>query len=378
MIAAHRPTLILTIGLCLWLSGCASESFTVWPGFSDYFTRYPPAQQSPAPAQQALLEKYRPRIFKYKDQQGPIDFYRQYIANGTLQAQGKHIASDVTPQLLNKYVNDPTALFSYNGSPLISAPATVYGRVDYDSLNYHSNTYELQFLTYNLVFPASGMINGLGMLATAGLGIAGNLTDWHQLDHYVGLSVVLHQQQPVAIMLQQHNYQTTYVVGSELELPTDNRVMVDIALRSNELYLHQPQKAEHPAVSFISAKNIEFMISGDNKPMMAGFDTTNGNTEVQYTLQYLSPADAFYQFKGQLGKSRLLPGRDGPPGADYLTLPGLMPRAIRLAAGYRTDSLAHETDKISALFNDASFSINEDALERYIHDFVVAAGLTNR
>lgn len=367
---------IVLAGLSVWLAGCAGESFTGWPGFTEHFTRYPPAQQPPDDIGRSLLMQYRPRIYKSTDQQGPIDFYSQYIANGTLEVQGKHITNNVTPALLNQYAEDPAALFTYHGKPEINAPATVYARVDNDTLSYQGENFDLVFLTYNLVFPASGMINGMGLLATVGLSIVGNLTDWHQLDHYVGLSVVLYQKKPIAVMLQQHNYQTTYLVGTDLDWPADNRVAVDIALRSNELYLHKKEPTQHPAVSFITAKNITFMMSGERKPLMAGFDTTHGENEVDYTLQYLSPADAFYQFKGQLGKSRLLPGRDGPPGADYVTLPGLMPRATRLAAGYRTESLKNESEKISALFNEASFTINETALQHYIRDFVTNAQLS--
>ena len=201
------------------------------------------------------------------------------------------------------------------------------------------------------------------------------IRDRHQLDHYVGLSVVLLEQKPVAIMLQQHNYQTTYIVGREIQLPKDNRVAVDIALRSNELYLHREGRQQHPAVSFVSAKNIEFIATGQNKPMMAGYDTTDGEIEVDYELQLLPQTDAFYQFKGHLGKFRLLPGRDGPPGADYVTLPGLMPRAIRMVSGYRTDSVQAEIEKSKAMFNEETFTINTAALEAYKHDFLIAAGL---
>ncbi len=366
------PTLLLLGFLC---AGCASESFALRPGFTEYFNQYPPEQQQPDKSAQALLQKYRPRIYKAQGQQGPVDFYRQYISSGILEVQGKRLSTDVTAQQLNQYRDNPDAMFQYTGKSMVDADATVYARIDTDTLTYQGKSFDFQFLTYNLVFPTSGLIEGMGLLSSVGLEIIGNLTDWHQLDHYVGLSVVLMEQRPLALMLQQHNYQTTYLFGTDLQLPDDNRVAVDIAMRSNELYLHSEAEQRHPAVSFVSAKNLEFIKTGRNKPVMAGYDITRGEYEIDYTLQTLPQTDAFYQFKGHLGKLRLLPGRDGPPGADYVTLPGLMPRAIRLVSGYRPGSVERESAKSRAMFNEETFSINIEALDAFKQDFLEAAGL---
>ena len=40
------------------------------------------------------------------------------------------------------------------------------------------------------------------------------------------------------------------------------------------------------------------------------------------------------RFKGFLGELRMLPGRDGPPGADYNTLPELKPMPLQMLSGY--------------------------------------------
>ena len=53
-----------------------------------------------------------------------------------------------------------------------------------------------------------------------------------------------------------------------------------------------------------------------------------------YQLGFLPPDDAFYAFAGYLGERRLLPGRDGPPGADYNTLTALKPLYRQWVAGY--------------------------------------------
>ena len=55
---------------------------------------------------------------------------------------------------------------------------------------------------------------------------------------------------------------------------------------------------------------------------------------MQYVLEFLPPDDAFYVFEGRLGEPRRLPGRDGPPGAIYNTLPALHPPEAALPAFY--------------------------------------------
>ncbi len=358
------------------IAGCAgSESFTTWPGFTQYFERYPPNTELPDSEQFALLEKYKPRVFVGDQQQGPVDFYQQYIANGSLRVNGKKIDGPITQKVLNSVIDNADAMFKYHGSANPGGSAVIYARYDQDTLSFKGTNYPLTFLTYNMVFPTSGMLQGLGAINSAALAIAGNLTDWHQLDHYVGLSIALYRDRAVAVMLQQHNYQTTYIFGHNIKLPEDHRIAVDIAMRSNELYLHNPDRVEHPALSFTTADNIEFLLTGNNKPFMAGFDITHGQRELNYRLTALPQTDAFYQFKGHLGKSRLLPGRDGPPGADYVTLPGLMPRAARMVAGFRTSSHEKESAKIAALIDMESFSVNTQALDAYSEDFLKAASM---
>ena len=140
-------------------------------------------------------------------------------------------------------------------------------------------------------------------------------------------------------------------------------------MRSNELYPHSEKRVQHPAVSFLTPKNLEFIMRGNNKPMMAGFDITHGEEELSYELEFLPQTDAFYQFKGSLGKNRLLPGRSGPPGADYATLPGLMPRHIRLMTGYRTGSPEQEIDLFTQLFDRDNFAIRPQAIDAYKNRF---------
>lgn len=376
--------LITAVTYLLFVCSCAAdtESFANRPGFPEYYKKYSPDQSIPNKAQQQLLEKFRPRIYRAIEnngivQQGPIDFYKHYIAKGKLVVEDETISQQVTAEILNRYRDNPQAKFIYNGTYRNGGDAVVYARFDTDTLEYNGRSYTLDFLSYNLVFPASGLISGLGVLPSIGLTIAGSLNDWHQLDHYVGLSIALYKGKPIAVTLQQHNYQTSYVFNQQLALPDDYRVQVDIAMRSNELYLHNKKESRHPAVSFLSEKNIAFLKTGNNKPFIAGFDITRGDQEIDYQLAYLPQTDAFYQFKGHLGKSRLLPGRDGPPGADYVTLPDLMPRALRLVTGYRPGNVEHERKKIANLLDFNTFSVKPGGIEPYIRDFGAAIAELN-
>jgi len=256
-----------------------------------------------------------------------------------LFVDNKKLDTPTTQTLLNQHRENPKALFKYRGDYHQKGASLVYARIDYENTRYQDEPYEFTFLTYNLVFPVSGILQGLGKIQSAGLGIAGNLNDWHQLDHYVNVSVALLNRQAIAMTLQQHNYQTTYMLDTQ-----SPDISVDIAMRSD---------------------NLEFIISGANKPMMAGFDITHGQQEIDYELEFLPQTDAFYQFKGSLGKKRLLPGRSGPPGADYATLPGLMPRHIRLVTGYRTESVQEEIDLFTRLFDRDNFAIRPNAIDAY-------------
>jgi len=369
---------IITI-LCFFISACSQKEtlFSEFPGFDTYLAKNKPSDALPTVSEQRLLEQYRPRVFLAKGQTRFIDFYDDYIANGELYNNDKLVSKAVTPALLNQYKDSFTAEFRYDTQSGKSSP-TIYGRVDYDTLEYKQQQYPMAFLSYNLPFAHSGLLKGLPMWQRALMGVAGDNTDWHQLDHYVGVTIALYKQTPVAVMLQQHNYQTTWLFDNSgkadgqtsVALPADSRISVDVAMQSNELYLHAAERIEHPSVSFVGEDNIEFIKTGKNQPTMAGWDVTHGQQEQAYTLKFLPTSDAFYTFKGRLGEKRSLPGRDGPPGAQYVTLPDLMPHALRLVVAYRASSVADEKAKLAGLFSEEKFAIKKAGLERYKQDFI--------
>lgn len=376
---------------CLVLSACSQNEtqFSEFPGFATYLENFPPTDTLPSAKEKALLQQYRPRVFMAEGQTRFLDFYADYIAHGELYDKGQLVSKAVTPQLLNQYKDSFQAEFRHKPHSQKSSP-TIYGRVDYDTLKYQDQQFPLTFLSYNLAFAHSGLLKGLASWQRVLMGIVGDNSDWHQLDHYVGMSVALYADKPVAVLLQQHNYQTVWLLDTKaknselasqsvsdsiIALPQDNRISVDVAMQSNELYLHSPELVKHPSVSFIGEENLEFIKTGKNMPTMAGFDITHGQQEQEYTLKFLPTSDAFYTFKGRLGEKRGMPGRDGPPGAQYVTLPSLLPWSNRFVTGFRPGTVAEETAKIATLFAGEKFEIEDSALDQYRQDFIDAMTL---
>jgi len=136
--------------------------------------------------------------------------------------------------------------------------------------------------------------------------------------------VLNENQRPIALLLQQHNYQRSYLFGCDLEWPADDRVGIVSATGSNELYPYQRGENRQRSVPFMSEKGARYLVTGEKAPMMSADDITRPDREITYALEWLPPSDAFYSFEGFLGAKRLLPGREGPPGADFKTLPSLM------------------------------------------------------
>lgn len=358
----NRIRIKFLLPLLMILSACANgeQSFSQFPGFLEFFQKNAPRNQPATVAEQAILTKHKPQFFIANDQATPIDFYRDYIGNGKLLVSGKMVSNDVTPALLNQHKEKINAQFQYAGKSRITSMPTVYARIDYEQVEHQGTTHDFTFLSYNLVYPVSGILDGLSIAPKIGLSIVGNLDDWHQLDHYMCVTIAVLNDKPVAYTLQQHNYHTSYFVKNQTD-----PIAIDVAIRSNELYPHSKDKTKHPAVSFTTTDNIEFLITGKNKPLMSGYDITHGENPLHYNLGFLAPSDAFYQFKGTLGKKRLLPGRSGPPGADYATLPGLMPRAARLFTGYRSADVATEAALLSNLIDRKGFTVKVDAIQPY-------------
>ena len=194
---------------------------------------------------------------------------------------------------------------------------------------------EFTFLTYHAVFRHSGLAAGTSGWQTLLANLFGDLDDWHQLDHYTAVTLILDDSNtPVAMLLQQHNGQRTYLFGESYMLPPDGRPEVDVAIRSNEFYPHEMGRRRHKVVRFPGPDEMKYLIGLTDQPMFSADDITDPQGEAPYELRFLPPDDAFYTFKGYLGERRSMPGRDGPPGADYNTLPFLKPWGRQMLIGY--------------------------------------------
>lgn len=358
----------------IFFYACGSDDFqfSQLPEFKEYYKKYPPRETEPTVEEKNLLHRFRPRFFLADGQEPFIDFYQDYITYGYLVGEkGRIISSNVDRTLLNKHKNDPDIVFIHTYKHSQTTPV-VYGRVDYDRLKVDSqSTIELTFLTYNIVFRRSGLPAGLSPWKKSLLGWIGSVKDWHQLDHYVSVTLALNRQsQPVAATMQQHNYQTTYIFAKGIHLPPDGRIKLDVALYSNEMYPHSKKRTEHRAVQFLNSESVYYLITGDKKPLLAGNDITQGTNDIEYRLEFLPPDDAFYLFQGKLGESRILPGRDGPPGADYNTIPALKPKATALVTFYRREGDMEFIELLKKWKSSVKSGPGPKILERYTKRFI--------
>lgn len=333
------------LALLLLQTGCSSQTynFSQYPGFAEWYAANPPSSSLPAPDQKALLERYKPRIFLPDSHEGPIDFYLDYIAHGRLEDNNGQLISNALDQTeLNRHKTDPDVVFSHH-RPEKTPDAKIYGRITEERVDWPScNAPQmLTFLTYHLVFRSSGLPAGVPGWQAAGLGVIADLDDWHQLDHYTAMTLTLSPGQPealrpIAVTFQQHNYQRSYLLSENsgpdrLAMPADGRLSIDVAIRSNELYPHEPDRTSRRAVSFLDPKGAAYMVADGPAPWLAANDITDPANEIDPPLDFLPPDDAFYIFQGWLGERRRLPGREGPPGADYNTLPSMKPFSHQMA-----------------------------------------------
>ena len=347
------------------LAGCSrpAVNFSQEPGFAAWYAAHPPSSTLPGAADQALLRRYQPRIFVAEGEDGPISFYDDYIAEGTLaHGDGRPISRHVTRAILNGHKAEPDVVFIHHSTGQAPRPL-VLGRVDRETVLLPvRGALPFTFLTYNVVFRASGLPAGMPGWMRWTLGLIADPKDWHQLDHYTAVCLALTPDRagslvPVAATFQEHNYQRTYLLGAtggpgRLALPADGRLAADAARQSNELYPHVSGRHVHRAVPFMTPSTGSYLVMGRHRPWLSADDITEPAREVETGLGFLPPADAFYVFQGWLGARRLLPGRSGPPGADYNTLPAFKAKATQMMLAYWHEDDPGYLDLLQALFRN--------------------------
>lgn len=229
----------------------------------------------------------------------------------------------------------------------------MYGRLYHESValtdaDGATSSRRWTFLKYNIVFARSGLPAGLPWVYDQALRLIRlDPEDWHQLDNFCAIHIVLDETEaPIAVLLAQHNHHRTYLIGCDLTLPADERMVFAAAQRSNELYLDRGEKAPVRHRTIPWAKYLEYLLSGKRGPWFTADDISYGRAaggeEVAYELAFLEPCDPFYTSRCMLGQYRpflgLEIGRNGPPGADYYTLPELLPLGALLTASYLRDN----------------------------------------
>ena len=216
------------------------------------------------------MKRFRPILFVADGAEGPINFYEDYIAQGVLYGGDGSIVSDqVTSEILNTHKQDPGARFIHRDLGLGPTPLA-YGRVDREPFN---GLGQVTFLTYHFVFRLSGLPEAVSGAARFSLAVLGDLEDWHQLDHYTAVTLVLDPSaRPIALVLQQHNYLRSYILGLDLEFPEEGAIQIDAAIGSNELYPHVPGRTTRRAVSFFSPEGAHYLVTGRDPPFLAADD----------------------------------------------------------------------------------------------------------
>lgn len=364
---AHRPHaerihagLHKAVLLCLIALGACTPretNFSQVAGFAAYFAQNPPAQTAASPTDQALLARFAPRFMVPPGHAGLIGFYEDYVSSGRLvDGDGRIIARDPTRAELNAVRDDPRVTFIHE--PRDAAPSpVVLARIEHVP-GPAANASGWTFMTYSAVFRVSGLPAAMPWFEESALGAIADLEDWHQLDHYTATTIILDEtRRPVAVSMQQHNGRRTYLAGRDIPLPPDDRFVVDVAIRSNELYAHQAGRVVRRAVPMQTPDAMRYLVTGKSPPLLSANDITQPEREATYRLDFLPPNDAFYGFKGFLGERRRLPGRSGPPGADYNIWPAAKGPVTEMLAGYWREDDRETLAAISVAEREAVFAL---------------------
>lgn len=396
-------TLIFSFDLALGEEQETYRSFADYPGFTEvYGDRCGSSSPAKIPTalDQRLLTRFRPHFIVPPAGRFPISFYGDYLPYAVLRAypDEKILSPSVTRETLISHWEDLTVYLDFdfkkyraegkdrkfkskkNSGLADGWRPTIYGRAYYERVVFPGDSggqveIKLVFLKYNLVFPVSGLPKCLPFFYEGTLRLAGmSAEDWHQLDNFVAVYIVLTEgHEPIAAILAQHNHHQSYLIGKHLPLPHDDRLIFDIALRSNEIYpsLKGEKPVRHRVIRWSLYK--KYLLTGEDPPFFRGDDLTYGmeagGTNFDYDLVFLSSCDPFYTAKIHLGEPRPFfskyIGRDGPPGADYYAMPALIAPGNLLKSSYLHNDRPEDILFIEKNFNLKEKSINHESLLEY-------------
>ena len=337
----YRYWLVAALLIVLPAACDNGNNFTQESGFAEILASL--SDKPPAETDRLLLFTHKPELYIAPNADGPLDFYADYIAHGVLSDGSGRLIENPNASMLNALKHDAKAVFKHRpATPTPPITPVAYGGVYRATLSLPNiGDVPLTFLSYHFAFRRSGLPAGIsGWLRFIAQSVS-DTEDWHQLDHYTAVFIALVGDKPLAVMLQQHNYLRTYLIGEDDAFGITEAVMIDAAISSNELYPHRSSLTKRRAVGFLGDSTVDYLVGKTDKT--SGFsiaaDITHGARRVNYELRFLPPNDAFYVFSGYLGERRFLPGRDGPPGAIYRIYPHhLVPPEVSLYSFYWRDN----------------------------------------
>ena len=215
----------------------------------------------PSEEDQALLERFKPRIFVAPNGAKPIDFYTDYLpytAVHRVNEREKIQERAPSRERLQAMVYDPQFYLEYTGAPDVESSPTAYGQVRRETVNLTADhlvtTRNFTFLKYHYVFRYGGLPARLSEYKEKTARLFGDPSTWKELEHSSVFVVLDEQERPFAIMLQQYDYFRTYIVSEkEWNLPEDGIAEIDrgAQLAGRRQFLHDLWRNIHRGTSGI-------------------------------------------------------------------------------------------------------------------------------
>ena len=205
-----------------------------------------------------LLNRYHPAVHIADGSARIVDFENFYLNNSALKKGRKIIKpAPITAADIKQVENDRDYHSDYLGLHQImdkNAPidAPLYGRIyeetlpAYPPLNLPAR--DVLVLKYSAVFTSSGLPMGLTFMQEFFASLAGDLTIWHELDIHGAVQIIIDRKThtPMILLLAQHNYFRSYIIGHDVMMPDNQHINICYAMRSNEPYICPPATNKLP------------------------------------------------------------------------------------------------------------------------------------
>ncbi len=292
----------------------------------------------------AIIKRFKPHVYIAPGGIFPVDFYADYLPRSVLRDDkngGAVVNNHPSREDIKKNERTYGMYLDYQGPPDLKGSPVAYSRLYREKVRIDTGKSHIEvpftFVKYNFAFVESGLPAKLPWYKRIFVEFAGNPDMWHELDIHGSIIVALIKTDsdyvPVAMILAQHNYFRTYLIGRDIPYPADGRVSASFALRSNEPYPLPlgAEPVEHRSVG--SPSDFSYVITGDHFAFSSGVDLVYGKKSgakpFNYRIEVLPSKDPLYVSWIPLGDKLKLFGvfssfyRTGPPGIDLNTWPEL-------------------------------------------------------